>query len=194
MRVSREQAAANRARILEAAARLFRERGLEGVGVDALGQAAGMTHGSLYSQFGSKEALAAEAMALAVSGSGGAKLGQASPGSGALQAFFASYLTPRHRDAPGQGCPFAALGSEVPRQPASIRARFTEGLRLMAGNVARLIAPAARPQPSEEEALVVVATIIGAMMLARAVDDPDLSDRILAAARDRLAASLPADS
>jgi TetR/AcrR family transcriptional repressor of nem operon len=192
MRVSREQAAENRARILEAAARLFRERGLNGVGVDALGEAAGMTHGSLYSQFGSKEALAAEAVALAVAGSGGAKLGQASPGTGALQAFVESYLSPRHRDAPGAGCPFAAMGSEVPRQPASVRARFTEGLRLMAGNVAAMLAP--RSRAAEEEALAVVATMIGAMTLARAVDDPALSGRILDAARGRLAASLAPDA
>lgn len=194
MRVSREQAAENRARILAAAARLFRERGLNGVGVDALGEAAGMTHGSLYSQFGSKERLAAEAIAAAVAASGGVALGQAGANEGALQAFLASYLSPRHRDAPGQGCPFAALGCEVPRQPASVRQAFTAGLRAMAGNVAALLRPGARPQPAEDEALALAASAIGALMLSRAVDDPALSGRILAAARDHWAAALPPEA
>src|ERR1700722_11842515 len=76
MRVSKEKAAENRERILTEAARLFRERGLSGVGVDALTDAAGLTHGSLYSQFGSKDRLAAEALSHALDSSwarGGAR-------------------------------------------------------------------------------------------------------------------------
>ena len=93
MRVTKEKAAENRARILGAAARLFRERGLSGVGVDALGEAAGMTHGSLYSQFGSKERLAAEALAEALSRSASkAALEDAAPGEGALRGLVARYL------------------------------------------------------------------------------------------------------
>ena len=70
MRVSKEQAAENRERILKAASRLMRERGISGVGVDALTEAAGMTHGSLYSQFGSKERLVEEAVAYAIAAKG----------------------------------------------------------------------------------------------------------------------------
>ena len=94
MRVSKEKAAENRTRILTEAARLFRERGLSGVGVDALTEAAGLTHGSLYSQFGSKERLAAEALAEALTRSTGEALPEdAAPDSGALHHFIVGYLS-----------------------------------------------------------------------------------------------------
>src|ERR1044071_1105855 len=108
MRVSKEKAAENRARILAEAARLFRERGLSGVGVDALTEAAGLTHGSLYSQFGSKERLAAEAIEHALARSALARLPVGS-GPDTLSTIIARYLSPAHRDAPGKGCTFAAL-------------------------------------------------------------------------------------
>ncbi len=194
MRVTKEKAAENRARILAAAARLFRERGLSGVGVDALGEAAGMTHGSLYSQFGSKESLAVEALTEALARSAGkAVLEDAAPGEGALRGFVARYLSARHRDEPGQGCALAALGCEIPRQPPAVRRAFTEGLRATVGRIARLL-PKGRRQAQEEEALAVMASLVGALVLARAVDDPALSERILAAARDRLMEDMPASA
>ena len=194
MRVTKEKAAENRARILGAAARLFRERGLSGVGVDALGEAAGMTHGSLYSQFGSKERLAAEALTEALARSAGkAVLEDAAPGEGALRGFVARYLSARHRDEPGQGCALAALGCEIPRQPPAVRRAFTEGLRTTVGRIARLL-PEGRRQAQEEEALAVMASLVGALVLARAVDDPALSGRILAAAKDHLAKDMPASA
>jgi TetR/AcrR family transcriptional regulator, transcriptional repressor for nem operon len=193
MRVTKEKAAENRARILAAAARLFRERGLSGVGVDALGEAAGMTHGSLYSQFGSKERLAAEALAEALArGASKTALEDAAPGSGALSGFVARYLSARHRDEPGQGCALAALGCEIPRQPPAVRRAFTEGLQATVERLARLLPAGGRRRAREEEALAVMAALVGALVLARAVDDPALSERILAAARDRLAEDLPA--
>jgi TetR/AcrR family transcriptional repressor of nem operon len=194
MRVTKEKAAENRARILAAAARLFRERGLSGVGVDALGEAAGMTHGSLYSQFGSKESLAAEALTEAVARSAGkAVLEDAAPGEGALRGFVARYLSARHRDEPGQGCALAALGCEIPRQPPAVRRAFTEGLQATVGRIARLL-PEGRRQAREEEALAVMASLVGALVLARAVDDPALSERILAATKDRLTEDMPASA
>lgn len=191
MRVTKEKAAENRARIVTAAARLFRERGLSGAGVDALGEAAGMTHGSLYSQFGSKERLAAEALAEALASSAGkAALEDVAPGSGALNGFIARYLSAGHRDEPGQGCALAALGCEIPRQPPAVRRAFTEGLRATAGRIARLL-PEGRRQAQEDETLAVMATLVGALVLARAVDDPALSERILAAAKDDLTEGMP---
>src|SRR5690349_714182 len=114
MRVSKEKAAENRTRILTEAARLFRERGLSGVGVDALTEAAGLTYGSLYSQFGSKERLAAEALAHALASSPAHRVSESEES--ALARFVSRYLSARHRDAPGHGCALAALGGEVPRQ------------------------------------------------------------------------------
>jgi TetR/AcrR family transcriptional repressor of nem operon len=187
MRVSKEKAAENRTRILTEAARLFRERGLSGVGVDALTEAAGLTHGSLYSQFGSKERLAAEALAHALASSPAHRISEseeAALGSD-LARFVSRYLSARHRDAPGSGCALAALGCEVPRQGPAVRQAFTRGLRAI---VARLVAvlPARKHQAPEDEALAVVATLVGGLILARAVDDTALSDRILAACTGHL--------
>ena len=175
MRVSREKAAQNRDRILMEAARLFREHGLSGVGVDALTDAAGLTHGSVYSQFGSKERLAAEAFGHALNTSS-IRMSDA----GTLEDYICRYLSPDHRDQRGDGCVMAALAGEMPRQGADIRHRFTDAVRAVTTRISRLL-PGRRT--SEDDALNVVATMVGALILARAVDDPDLSDRILAANR-----------
>jgi TetR/AcrR family transcriptional repressor of nem operon len=178
MRVSKEKAAENRERILTEAARLFREHGLSGVGVDALTDAAGLTHGSLYSQFGSKGRLAAEALSHAMSTSS-ARMSDA----GTLDDYVTRYLSADHRQRRGDGCVMAALASEIPRQGAAIRHNFTDAVRAVTKRIANLM-PGRRK--SEDEALAIVATMVGALTLARAVDDPKLSDRILAAARTRL--------
>lgn len=178
MRVSKEKAAENRERILTEAGRLFREHGFSGVGVDALTDAAGLTHGSLYSQFGSKEHLAAEALSHAESTSS-AFLSDA----GTLDEYVIRYLSEDHRKRRGDGCVVAALAGEIPRQGAEIRHSFTDVVHAVMKRIASLV-PGRRK--SEDEALAIVATMVGALTLARAVDDPGLSDRILAAARTRL--------
>lgn len=178
MRISKQQASENRERILFEAARLFRERGLDGVGVDALAEAAGLTHGSLYSQFGSKQRLAAEALNHALESSA-AKTGQAAT----LAEFVAGYLSAKHRDAPGAGCAIAALGPDMGRHGGAVRNNFTAGVRSMVARVAALLS-----SRREDQALAHVATLVGALVLARAVDDPELSDRILAVGRDRVLA------
>ena len=178
MRVSKEKAAENRERILTEAARLFREHGLSGVGVDALTDAAGLTHGSLYSQFGSKERLATEALSHALSTSS-ARMRDAAT----LDDYVARYLSADHRERRGDGCVVAALAGEIPRQGGAIRLGFTDALRVVVKRIAGLMPG----RKSENEALAIVATMVGALILARAVDDPGLSDRILAAARKQLA-------
>jgi len=179
MRVSKEKAAENRERIVTEAARLFREHGLSGIGVDAVTEAAGLTHGSLYSQFGSKERLAAEAVGHAMSVSS-ARLSDART----LDDYVARYLSADHRERRGEGCVMAALAGEIPRQGAAIRHAFTAAVQAATKRIASLTPGGPK---SEDEALVIVATMVGALTLARAVDDPKLSDRILAAARKRLA-------
>jgi TetR/AcrR family transcriptional repressor of nem operon len=158
---------------------LFREHGLSGVGVDALTDAAGLTHGSLYSQFGSKERLAAEALSHALSTSS-ARMSDVAT----VDDYVDRYLSADHRERRGDGCLLAALGCEIPRHGAGIRHNFTDAMRAVMKRIAGLM-PGRRG--AEDEALAVVATMVGALTLARAVDDPDLSDRILAAARTRLA-------
>jgi TetR/AcrR family transcriptional repressor of nem operon len=181
MRVSKEQAAKNRERILDAASRLMRERGISGVGVDALTEAAGMTHGSLYSQFGSKERLVEEAVAYAI-----AAKGQEVPEVFALSDYVSEYLSAEHRDEPGSGCPFAALCCEMPRQSGGARERFTAGVRGMIALLSSRMESGLKPRQREEKALATAASLVGALVLARAVNDPKLSDDILRATRNRL--------
>jgi TetR/AcrR family transcriptional repressor of nem operon len=184
MRVSKEQAAENRARILTETARMIREAGIAGVGVDALTKAAGLTHGSLYSQFGSKERLVAEALAQAIEASG-QKTARELEAGGDLATVVRRYLAPAHRDAPGTGCALAAIGPEATRQGGPIRRAFTRGVEGFAGRLAAVM-PVRAAQSPEDAALATVAGLVGALILARAVDDPALSDRILAASAARL--------
>jgi TetR/AcrR family transcriptional repressor of nem operon len=183
MRVSKEQAAENRERILEAASRLMRERGISGVGVDALTEAAGMTHGSLYSQFGSKERLVEEAVAHAI-----VTKGQEVPEAFALSDYVSEYLSTAHRDMPGNGCPFAALACEMPRQSRGARDRFTAGVRGMVRLLSARMGSGLKPRQRDDKALATVASLVGALVLARAVNDPKLSDDILHATKNRLGA------
>ena len=181
MRVSKEQAAENRERILKEASRLIRERGISGTGVDALTEAAGMTHGSLYSQFGSKERLVEDAVAYAI-----AAKGQEIPEEFAVSDYVSGYLSPRHRDAPGSGCPLAALCCEMSRQSTGVRERFTAGLRGMVRQLSGRMDPELKQRQRDEEALATIASLVGALVLARAVNDPKLSDDILRATRRKL--------
>jgi TetR/AcrR family transcriptional repressor of nem operon len=181
MRVSKEQAAENRERILKAASRLMRERGISGVGVDALTEAAGMTHGSLYSQFGSKERLVEEAVADAI-----VAKGQEVREDTTLGDYVSEYLSAAHRDEPGSGCLLAALCCEMPRQSRAVRDRFTAGLKGMVGWLSGRTASEIKQRPRDDEALATVASLVGALVLARAVSDAKLSDDILRATKKML--------
>lgn len=181
MRVSKEQAAENRKRILMEASRLIRERGISGTGVDALTEAAGMTHGSLYSQFGSKERLVEDAVAYAI-----AAKGQELPEVFTLSDYVSAYLSAAHRDMPGSGCPLAALCCEMPRQSKGVREQFTAGLRGMARLMTGQMETGLTQRQRDDKALATIASLVGALVLARAVNDPKLSDDILRATRRRL--------
>jgi TetR/AcrR family transcriptional repressor of nem operon len=179
MRVSREEAARNRERIVEAAARRFRERGFEGIGVADVMKEAGLTHGGFYGHFGSKEHLMAEACALGITQSQQlwAKRAQAA-GDEPVQALARLYLSARHRDDPGRGCVLATLGADAARQGPGVRHALTGGLRtafdFLAGLMRSRTADARR-----RKAITTYASWVGAMVLARAVDDDALSREIL---------------
>src|SRR5438093_9184140 len=119
MRVSRTEKAANRERVVEVASALYRKHGFDGVGVADIMKAAGLTHGGFYGHFGSKEDLAAEACAHARRDPWASWMD--APPQQRLEGIVRSYLTPRHRDDRTHGCLFAALGSDVVRQPRSVR-------------------------------------------------------------------------
>jgi TetR/AcrR family transcriptional repressor of nem operon len=180
MRVSKEKAAQNRQRILTSAARLFRERGIDATGVDSITEDAGLTHGGLYSQFGSKEAIAAEAIRFALGR--GMSVWQravaANPGKDALPAIVESYLSRKHRDAPGTGCVVAALGTDIARQPRRIREAFTRQLKADLEFLSRMM-PSAKHTDRYDDAIATFASMVGALILARAVSDASFSDLIL---------------
>lgn len=178
MRVSRQKAAENRQRILDAAARLFREDGFNGVGVDAIMTAAELTHGGFYGHFASKDALMAEAMAHAVERSGAWQERLAS-----VPDLIASYLSDRHRADRANGCAVAALGADAARQSPELRKAITAGICQQVDRIVSLLkrgTPAAR----RRRAIATYAGMVGALTLARAVDDPALAREILTAARD----------
>jgi len=183
MKVSREQAAQNRERILDAAARLFRERGFEGIGVADTMKAAGLTHGGFYGHFSSKEDLIAQACARAFSRSHQRWSRRAgSTPDDPLSSIIRSYLTPRHRDDPGTGCALAALGPDVARHGPGVRRAVTEGLR-SAFNLLSGLVPGKSQAARRQKAIGTYASLVGAMIMARAVGDPALSQEILDAVR-----------
>ena len=141
MKVSREQAARNRERIVETAAQLFRERGFEGIGVADLMKEAGLTHGGFYGHFSSKEDLIAEASTRALMRSLAvlSKVAERAPGD-PLSAVAEAYLTSRHRDNPGAGCLLAALGPDVSRQGPAVRRSVTDYVRGAVDLLATLVA------------------------------------------------------
>lgn len=182
MRVSREQFADNRQRILEVAARLFREKGFEGVGVDGIMEEAGLTHGGFYGHFASKADLAEQACAAAVGRSTDKweALADGSPDTG-LGQIVRSYLSTRHRDDPGSGCVMAALGGEVARRSGAVRTNVTEGVRAQLG-ILEGVAGAGSKAERREKAIATLSGLVGAMVLARLVDESALSGEILTAA------------
>ena len=183
MRVTREQADQNRERVLDAAAKLFRERGFSGIGVAELMKSAGLTHGGFYGQFESKEDLMAQACARAFEGSldRWRDLAARSPES-PLPAVVKSYLSRAHRDQPGDGCVVAALGAEAAREGPALRRAVTDGTKALLEMLSEL-APGKSKAARRQQAAATFASMVGAMVLARAVDDDALSKEILQAVR-----------
>jgi TetR/AcrR family transcriptional repressor of nem operon len=140
-----------------------------------------MTHGSLYSQFGSKERLVEEALGYAI-----AAKGREVPEAFSLEDYVSEYLSAKHRDGPGSGCPFAALCVDVSHQGHGVRARFTAGVRGMIALLSGRMDPGLKQRQRDEAALANIASLIGAVVLARAVNDPKLSDDILRTTKKRL--------
>ena len=179
MKVSREQASQNRERVLQVASRLFRERGFDGIGVADLMKSAGLTHGGFYGQFGSKEDLMAEVCHQSFDHAQEIwqKVG-ASAEAEPLAAVMKAYLSPWHRDHPGEGCVFASLGADCTRHGGSIRQAVTRGTRAML-DLFTSFAPGRAKALKRERAIVAYASMIGALVMARAVDDEALSTEIL---------------
>ena len=167
-----------RQRILDVAARQFRARGMASAGLAGIMAEAGLTNGAFYVHFESKDDLIRAVLddALASRQQVWRKLDDAD---GGLAAVIGDYLSARHRDAPGTGCPTAAMVGEVAREPAATRATFTERVTAVIGRIAAKLRGPTEEQ-READALAIYALMVGSLQLARAVNDKQLSDKILA--------------
>jgi TetR/AcrR family transcriptional repressor of nem operon len=184
MKVSRQQMAANRERLLEIAARLFRERGFEGVSVAEVMQQAGLTHGGFYGHFASKEALAAEAATHALAQTSSRwKATLEDSGADGLTRIVDAYLSQRHRDHPGAGCAIAALGPELARQADPVRNAFASELENLIAVLASFLPGTKRRQRAQ----ALLAQLVGAIVLARALGRSVQSAEILEAVRAAIA-------
>ncbi|MET0517309.1 MAG: helix-turn-helix domain-containing protein [Burkholderiaceae bacterium] len=194
MKVSRAQAEANRRTILEAAARLYRERGLAGVGVAEISREAGFTHGGFYGHFESKQALAAEACELAFAEPLARLQSSLAKHAGDARPFFDNYLTPRHRDQAGQGCPMPALAADAAREQGPVPQALAQGIASYLEALARHRPDGSRAETANDadkaRAVMSLSALVGGMVLARATVDsaPALSDEILTLLRRELGA------
>lgn len=174
MKVSREQMAQNRRRILDVAGRLFRDKGFDAVSVAEVMKAAGLTHGGFYGHFNSKDDLIAQTLThvLAADSSGG----------GDLRAYISSYLSPRHRDNAAGGCPTAGLAAAIRHQTPAARSAMTEGLRSQIDRIGEAL-PALDAADRRRVAIGSWSAMVGALILARSIDDPTLSNELLSETR-----------
>jgi TetR/AcrR family transcriptional regulator, transcriptional repressor for nem operon len=187
MKVTKAQAEANRALVVETASELFRERGFDGVGVADLMAAAGFTHGGFYKHFGSKADLMAESTACGIAQTTALSDGVDAP------TFVRHYLSREHRDGRATGCTMAALGGDAARQPASVRAAFADGVEHLVAALSRQhgTAGAANAKQARAQILDTLTHAVGALVMSRACpDDSPLADEILAVSREALLASL----
>jgi len=175
MRYPAKETAARHERIVKEASRLFRERGFENVTVGEVMQAAGLTHGAFYAHFGSKQELEAAAVGygLALSAHRVRNRGATKKG---MKAYADRYLSPRHRDNPGDGCTMAALAQEVARSEPELKATFEKGFEAILSGQGG----------DRKEAIFRTAALLGGVVLARAVQDARLSDEILEIVRQKV--------
>jgi TetR/AcrR family transcriptional repressor of nem operon len=204
MRVSREKAAEHRDRIIDAAGALFRAKGFGGIGVADIMKAADLTHGGFYGHFASKDDLVGEASrrTMARAAANWTKLVEAAPDN-PYAALLEHYLSPKHRDDPGKGCAFAALGNDAARSGKVVRKAFAEGLAPLIDILAQSIPGKSTPGKStlgkstsgkskaarRRKAVAAMATLVGALTMARAVEGTPLSDEMLQAAHRELGAA-----
>lgn len=179
MKVTKAKAEENRQQVIETSSRLFREKGFDGVGVSTLMQAAGLTHGGFYKQFESKDDLIAKATKAALDQSS-KQMPPLVEGNkrASLEAAVRHYLSMQHRNSIADGCAFAALGPDAARHSPDVRRVMQRGFE---DQLARLeaVVDAKGEASSREAAIATMATMAGALMLARAVEEETLSKEIL---------------
>lgn len=193
MRVNRIQAEENRQTVINVASRLFREHGFDGIGLKDLMESAGLTQGAFYKQFASKNDLAAQASRRALESalSRWSAAAEASP-QDPLGAVVAFYLSMGHHGERMDGCPVVALGSDAARQGTEVKASFEAGIR----HYLEMLGPWVGEPDGEEpggKAMAILSTMVGAVVLSRAVNDERLSQQFLQTAAERVLTASPAD-
>jgi TetR/AcrR family transcriptional regulator, transcriptional repressor for nem operon len=191
VRITKKAAGENKDRVVKAAGRLIREKGFGGLGVAGVMREAGLTHGGFYNHFESKEALGAAAIREAFDGAiarlkeRSQKAETAQNRSGALEGYIGRYLSEFARDHPGISCPMASLGTDAARHGGSLREEFALGL---ARYIEAFAAALGEGDHAREESIVILASLIGALTLARACAGTNeaLSGEIMAVMRDHL--------
>lgn len=178
---------ASHERIVDAAARAIRRSGYDGTGVADIMKEAGLTHGAFYAHFESREAMLVEAVdrAGAQANAVASSVIASVPSEKALQAMMQVYLSKEHIDGIESGCPISALGSEMPRQSDEVRRAATLRIKEMIDLVARQFPDWGQPA-AHERALVTVSTMVGTLILARAVNDSALSESLCSSTLKKL--------
>lgn len=194
-RTTRKEKERTHARVVETASRAFRADGVAGTSIPALMERVGLTHGTFYAHFDSKDALVAEAYArgLGETVDGLLERAEGAPPGQRLNAVIAHYLSAEHRDDPAGGCVLPALAGEVRREPAAVRHAFTTAIERYFDRLAQLL-PDQDTRARRDHELILASGMAGAVLLARAVDDPELSDRILSACRAFYTAAFAPDA
>jgi TetR/AcrR family transcriptional repressor of nem operon len=196
MRVSKEQAAENRVALLQAASRLFRQRGIDGVGVADIAKEAGLTHGALYAHFKSKDELAAEAFSYGFEGNMADTREWAGNRCPSFEEYLDGLLSTYMRDKLETGCPMAASASEIGRQGCAVSASFTRAFEEMVTMLEGSLEDAIPPSQKRRLAVAAVAAQIGAVAVSHAVAKTDtaLADEVLQAVRETVGAAYEAAS
>lgn len=177
VRYAKEHKLETKRRIVETAGRRLKRDGIDGSGVATLMADAGLTNGAFYAHFGSKEDLVATAVTDQLSGQR-EQLAAVTPGRAGVEQIVRSYLSPEHRDNPGEGCPSAALLDEIVRCAESTKQAYTEGVLGIIDDMAARLAPE-DPMSARTTTLSVYAMMVGTMQLSRAVTDRRLADELL---------------
>jgi AcrR family transcriptional regulator len=176
-RYAKEHKQATRQRIIDVAGHRFKQDGIDGSGVATLMADAGLTNGAFYAHFESKDDLVATVVADQLSAQA-ATFSALAPGRAGLEEFLRDYLSPRHRDDPGAGCPSAALLDEIGRCATATKDAYTDGARSIVDEIATRLAPG-DPRSARGKALGLFTMAVGTLQLSRAVSDPKLADEIL---------------
>lgn len=188
MRYPPSHKVATRRRIVAAASAAFREHGVEGTGVDEVMRRAGLTHGGFYAHFRDKSELVVEACAEAFDGAVGNLERIAAQPTAAKRArvLIDSYLSPRHRDNRGSGCLVVAVGADMARLTGAARAGYARGFVRHIDRLCAALRLARDPEENRDRVTQLMSSLVGALIFARATDDPARSDALLASSRRTL--------